>query len=169
MKVERTQRYPVSARKLVDILTDKAFFQARYAMSNIDNYHFDAFDQQGDELVIRVRREVALRPGNVPVFARRFIGNSYQLVQEFIWTQLHEAPYSARYRFSVGNAPVDVSGLITIDDVDGQARQSILVNVSSNMPLVGGKIAALVADKVDAGLDSDYRGTMRYIEEYSGG
>lgn len=165
MKVERTQDYPVAADELVRIMTDKDFFIARFAMSNIDNYHFDAFDQQGDELVIRVRREVSLRPGNVPVFARKFIGNSYQMVQEFIWTETQRQPYHARYRFSVGNAPVSVTGAIRIEDVDGKARQHIVVDVSSNVPLVGNKIAALVAEKVDSGLDSDYRGTMRYLQQ----
>ncbi len=165
MKVERTQDYPIAAEQLVRILTDKEFFVARFAMSNIDNYHFDSFDMQGDELVIRVRREVSLRPGNVPVFARKFIGNSYQMVQEFIWTETKTQPFHARYRFSVGNAPVAVAGAITIRDVNGKAQQHVVVDVSSNVPLVGNKIAALVAEKVDSGLDSDYRGTMRYLQQ----
>lgn len=165
MKVERTLDYPVSARQLIDILTDKDFFLARFKMSNIDSYHFDAFEEQGTELVIRVRQEVSLRPGNVPMFARRFIGNSYDLVQEYIWTEISNAPYHAHYRFSVGSAPVDVSGSIEVVDKEGQAQQIIRVNVSSSIPLVGNKIAALVASKVDSGLDSTYRATIRYIKE----
>lgn len=165
MKVQRTQEYPISSSELVSILTDKEFFLARFAMSNIDNYHFDAFDLQGDELVIRIRREVSLRPGSVPVFARKFIGSSYQMVQEFVWTETQQAPYHARYRFSVGNAPVSVTGAITIQDVNGKAQQKIIVDVSSSVPLMGNKIAALVAEKVDSGLDSDFRGTMRFIEQ----
>ena len=165
MKVERIQSYPIGAEKLVSILTDKEFFIARYAMSNIENYHFDAFDRQEGELVIRVRREVSLRPGDVPVFARKFIGNSYDMVQEFIWTETDKQPYHARYRFSVGTAPVSVTGVISIRDVDGKAQQHIVVDVSSSVPLVGNKIAALVGEKVDSGLDSDYRGTMRYLEK----
>lgn len=119
----------------------------------------------GDELVIRVRQEVSLRPGNVPVFARKFIGNAYSLMQEYIWTETECEPYHAHYRFAVGNAPVDVSGSISVTDHDGKAQQIIRVNVTSSVPLIGNKIAALVAEKVESGLDSTYRGTMRYIEE----
>ncbi|MBQ0753814.1 MAG: DUF2505 domain-containing protein [Gammaproteobacteria bacterium] len=165
MKVERKLNYPVSARQLVDILTDKAFFAARFEMSAIENYHFDTFEKVGDELVIRVRQEVSLRPGNVPVFARKFIGNAYSLMQEYIWTETECEPYHAHYRFAVGNAPVDVSGSISVTDHDGKAQQIIRVNVTSSVPLIGNKIAALVAEKVESGLDSTYRGTMRYIEE----
>lgn len=165
MIVERKLIYPVPARQLIDILTDKDFFKARFEMSNVTNYHFDAFEQQGSEMVIRVRQDVSLRPGNVPVFARKFVGNSYSLLQEYIWTETENEPYHARYRFAVGNAPVDVSGSIVVTEVGGKAQQVIRVSVSSTIPLVGKKITALVADKVESGLDSTYRGTMRYIEE----
>lgn len=168
MKVERTQSYPISARALVDILTDKEFFLARFKMSNIENCHFEAFEKQGNDLVIRMLREVSLRPGNVPTFARKFIGSSYTMVQEFIWTETEKMPFHARYRFSVGSAPVEVNGSIEVTEVDGKAQQAIRVNISSTVPLVGKKIAALVAEKVESGLDSDYRGTLRYIESQAG-
>lgn len=165
MKVERIQSYPVSARTLVDMLTDKQFFIARFAMSGIDSYHFDSFERHGDELVIRVCRDVSLRSGSVPVFARKFVGNSYQMVQEFIWTQTEKLPYHARYRFTVGTAPVDVSGFIEITEKDGKAQQYVRVNISAHVPLIGNKIASMLAEKVESGLDSDYRATLRYIEE----
>lgn len=164
-KVERIQRYPVSARALLGMLTDQQFFVARFSMSGIDNYRFDTFEQQGSELVIRVSRQVSLRPGNVPLFARKFVGSSYVMTQEFIWTDMDSLPYRARYRFSVGNAPVDVTGFIEIAEQDGEAQQYVRVNISAHVPLVGNKIAALLAEKVESGMDSDYRATMRYIEE----
>lgn len=165
MKVERTHSYPVAAETLFKTLTDKSFFEARFAMSGIDDYHFEAFEPHGDEFVIRVVRDMALRHDNVPAFARRFMGKTYQLVQEFIWTKTDSQPYRARYRFALGNVPVDVSGVIELDEHDKKARQHICVQVNSNLPLIGGKIASLAGEKVDKGLDSDYRSTLRYLEE----
>lgn len=164
MNVQRTQRYPVSAETLFRVMTDRDFYDRRFAMSGIDDHRFEAFDRHGDELVIRIVRDVALRADSVPAWARRFVGKPQSLVQEFVWTCSGTPPYRARYRFSIGNVPVDVRGHIEIHDADGQAEQRIRVEVDSRVPLIGGKIAAYAGEKVEKGLDSDYRGTMRYLE-----
>lgn len=164
MKVQRDQLYPVSADTLFQTMTDRSFYERRFEMSGVDDYHFEAFDRQGDQLVIRVVRDVALKAGAVPGWARKFAGKPQRLVQEFIWTCSDRPPYRARYRFSVGNVPVDVQGRIEISDQNGKAEQRIEVEVDSRVPLIGGKIAAFAGEKVEKGLDSDYRGTMRYLE-----
>lgn len=164
MKVERSQRYPVSADTLFDVMTDRAFYESRFAMSGIDDYHFEAFDRHGNELVIRIVREVALKADSVPGWAKRFVGKPQRLVQEFVWTCSDAPPYRARYRFAIGSVPVDVGGEVEIRDAGGEAEQNIRMEVDSRVPLIGGKISSFACDKVEKGLDSDYRGTMRYLE-----
>ena len=87
------------------------------------------------------------------------------MVQEFIWTQTEKLPYHARYHFAVGTAPVDVNGFVEISEKEGRAQQYVRVNISAHVPLIGNKIAGMLAEKVESGLDSDYRATLRYIEE----
>lgn len=163
MRVERHQQYPVSAQTLVRVLTDKAFFERRLGGSE-DNYYFDAFEQTDEGLLIRVHREVAIRSDKVPAVARKFIGSSATLVTEFLWQETGTAPYRAQYLFKLGSVPVEVRGQVRLLDEEGSARQHIIVEVSSHIPLIGRKLVEMVGQRVEKALDSDYRGTLRYLE-----
>lgn len=164
MKVERTHEFDVPAATLVDVLTSRRFYECRHQMSGIDDYRFDAFDETERGFLIRILRDIEINGSNIPSFARRFLGRSYTLTQEFLWTHRDQPPYRARYRFALGNLPVEVNGDVTITQVDGRARQRYVVLVTSNMPLIGAKLAGLVGERVDKALDSDYRGTQRYLQ-----
>lgn len=166
MKVERFQDYPLPAEQLLAVLTNKHFFEERHAMSGVQHFHFDAFGEQADGFLIRILRDVDIPLDKVPSFARRFIGNNNTLVQEFLWTERQQAPYRARYRFALGKVPVEVRGEMTVMDQGGKARQHLLVQVHSSVPLIGNKLAAMVGERVDKALDSDYRATLKYLRQH---
>lgn len=165
MEVQRHHDFSLPAPALLEVLTSQRYFESRFAMSGIEDYHFEAFDESRDGLMIRILRDLELSGGNMPSFARRFLGKQYTLVQEFLWTKRDEPPYRARYRFALGNIPVEVHGDVEIEDVDGHARQHYRVRVKSSMPLVGRKLEQLVGERVGKALDSDYRGTLRFLKQ----
>lgn len=167
MKLQTTRHFPVSAETLLGILLSRDFYQKRYAMSGIDDFSFDAFDQTPRGFLIRILRQMEIKSGSVPSFARKFVGSQAVLETEFLCTEKDQQPYRIEYRFSFGKVPVKVEGVMEIrDEEDGTARQDIYATVSSSIPLIGGKLAALVGEKADKGLQSDYRATCRYIEEH---
>ncbi|MDF1629495.1 MAG: DUF2505 domain-containing protein [Alcanivoracaceae bacterium] len=165
MKVERYQDYPLAADKLLEVLTDRQFFEARHTMSGAADFHFDAFGEQHDGFLIRILRDIDIPMDKVPSFARRFIGNNKTLVQEFLWVERKRQPYRAHYRFALGKVPVEVHGAVTITERDGMAQQHMLVEVHSTVPLIGSKLAAMVGERVDKALDSDYRATLKYLRQ----
>lgn len=165
MRVERHQRYPVDASTLVSVLTHKDYFQWRLGAKEDEKFYFDAFEQTPQGLLIRVHREVAIKTDHVPAVARRFLGKGATLVTEFLWTETEAQPYQARYLFKLGSVPVEVRGQVRIQDEDGQAVQHVVVEVSSGVPLVGRKLVDMVGQRVEKALDSDYRGTVRYLEK----
>lgn len=165
MQVQRVQHYPVSAEALLTVLTARDFFQARHAMSGVQDFHFDVFAEQHDGFLIRIMRDIDIPLEKVPSFARRFLSPRATLVQEFLWYQRRQQPFRARYRFVLGNVPVEVRGEVTLQDHQQGAEQRLAVEVSSQLPLIGRKLAALVGERVDRALDSDYRATLRYLRE----
>ncbi|MFN3713437.1 MAG: DUF2505 domain-containing protein [Alcanivoracaceae bacterium] len=165
MKVERFQDYPLAAEQLLAVLTDRHFFETRYAMSGVDNFHFDAFGEQSDGFLIRTLREIDIPMDKVPSFARRFLSSNNTLIQEFLWVERQKQPYRAHYRFALGKVPVEVRGEITLAEREGIARQHLMVQVHSSVPLIGNKLAAMVGERVDKALDSDYRATLKYLRE----
>lgn len=165
MEVQRHHDFSLSASDLLEALTSQRYFESRFAMSGIDDYHFEAFEETRDGLLIRILRDLEISGSNVPSFARRFLGTQYTLVQEFLWKKRDQPPYRAEYRFALGNVPVEVRGAIEIEERDGVARQHYRVRVSSSMPLIGRKLEKLVGERVEKALDSDYRGTLRFLEQ----
>lgn len=168
MRVERHQDYPVSAQALLDVLTHRDYFQWRLSRSGSGDFHFDAFEETAEGLLIRVHRDVQIKTDRVPAVARKFIGSSSTLVTEFLWTQREQAPYLGQYQFHIGGIPVTVAGRIRIEEQGGKARQHINVEVSSSLPLVGRKLVAMVGERVEKALDGDYRSTLKYLETCAG-
>lgn len=165
MKVERHQDYPLPAQQLMTVLTDRHFFEVRYAMSGDIEFRFDAFAEQPDGLLIRILRDIDIPMEKVPSFARRFVSDNQTLVQEFLWIERNSLPYRAHYRFALGKVPVEVHGEVTITEQNGVAQQHMLVEVKSSVPLIGKKLAAMVGERVDKALDSDYRATLKYLRQ----
>lgn len=165
MRVERHQVYPVDAKTLLDVLTHQEFFKWRLGSRGDENYHFDAFEQTDQGLLIRVHRDVEIRTDSVPAIARKFVGRAATLITEFLWTETEQQPYRSRYLFKVGSVPVEVCGQVRLLDEGNEAHQHISVEVSSSVPLVGRKLVEMVGQRVEKALDSDYRGTMRYLEK----
>lgn len=165
MKVERHQDYQLPAQQLLTVLTDRSFFEERHAMSGDIQFRFDAFGEQADGFLIRILRDVDIPMDKVPSFARRFVGNNKTLVQEFLWVERNSLPYRAHYRVAFGKVPVEVHGEVTITEVNGVAHQHVLAEVKSSVPLVGKKLAAMVGERVDRALDSDYRSTLKYLRQ----
>lgn len=166
MQLQRCRTFSVPAARLCEVLTSKAFFDARHALSGASQYRYDAFGDTEHGFLVRIVRQLDLSARQVPGFARRFVGESAALTMEFLWTHTQAPPYRAELRCSIGRLPVNVQGSMTIDDEGGAARQTLALDIDSSLPLVGGKLAALVAAQLDKGLQSDYRATMAYLQAH---
>ena len=172
MQLQRCRTFAVPATRLFQVLTSKPFFDARHAMSGASQYRYDAFGPTERGLLVRIIRELDLSARPLPGFARRFVGESAALTMEFLWTHTQAPPYRAELRCSIGRVPVQVHGEMTIDEEGGDegdkergaARQTLALTIDSSVPLVGGKLAEIVAAQLDKGLQSDYRATLAYLQ-----
>ncbi|MCK0536165.1 DUF2505 domain-containing protein [Alcanivorax quisquiliarum] len=164
MQLQRCRSFAVPATRLFQVLTSKPFFDARHAMSGASQYRYDAFGPTERGLLVRIIRELDLSAKPLPGFARRFVGESAALTMEFLWTHTQAPPYRAELRCSIGRVPVQVHGHMTIADEGGEALQTLALTIDSSVPLVGSKLAAIVAAQLDKGLQSDYRATLAYLQ-----
>ncbi|KGD63257.1 hypothetical protein Y5S_03532 [Alcanivorax nanhaiticus] len=167
MKVKVDREYPVSVEKLYEIITSKDFFEQRFQWGKVNDYRFEGFEQTAEGLLLKIFQPVKFRSDKIPGFARRFLPEQADLLTEFLWTPLGDGSgYQARYRFQLGNVPVTVAGKMVLSrDGEDHAIQCTEVEVSSSVPIVGKKLVALLADKVDDALAGDYRQTLRYVQE----
>lgn len=165
MEIERTREFAVAPETLVEVLRSRQYYETRHAWSGITDYRFDAFGEGEEGFLICIRRPMEIARGKLPRFVSSVVPSSSVLVMELCWKRWREPPYQGRYRFALERVPVEVHGSMEISGATHYARQDIRLRIESSVPLLGGRIASMAASGVDRVLDSDYRATLRYIEQ----
>ena len=164
MKIQRSQSYPVSLETLAGIFTSEEFYRVRNRAAENSRFAVDSCVDTDHEFSIVISRGLSIPLDKVPALVRKFVKGEVTLLQEFRWPK--QPPYIGQYRFSLKGVPVEVKGQMTLAAEAGGASQSLVAEVICNVPLVGGKLAALAGEHADKGLDADYRGTLRYLESH---
>ena len=78
----------------------------------------------------------------IPGFAKKFVGDEINLVQTEHWSDIE----SGRVEVVIPGKPGQMSGTITLREADGTTTETVDMEVKVGIPLVGGKIEALIAD-----------------------
>jgi hypothetical protein len=83
------------------------------------------------------------RPANeVPGFARKFVGDEINIVQDETWTSSTDAALNV----SIPGKPGHMAGTIKLVGDDAGTTEVVAVDVTVKIPLVGGKIADFIGD-----------------------
>jgi len=107
-----------------------------------------------------------VQQNRVPAIARKLVGSSLVMTTELLWTEQQHQPFHAEYSFTFGRVPVSLHGDMWLADEAQGCRQDIRIQVSSHVPLLGRKLASLVSEKAEAGLEKDHEKTLEYIAEH---
>ena len=86
---------------------------------------------------------------DLPSFARSFVGDEILIVQTENWT----SPTSADVRLAIPGKPGEAVGTIELVESGGTTTESIDLDLTVKIPLVGGKIEQLIAGIFSAALD----------------
>lgn len=156
--------YPLPVDAMYALFTERTFFEERYRLSG-DLTEFIHFGPEGDRFRIDVRRHVQLKPGTqVPALARRFVREKYVLHTRLDWDNRPGlATRTGNYRFEVEGVPVHVTGTMRLAPQGNGSSNHVDVTVDCSVPLVGGKIAEMVGERVEATLGRDYQSTLAYL------
>lgn len=165
MKVVQTRTFPLSAERLLALLTSQEFYISRYNILEVSDYRFKQCEQTDAGFVIEISREIEIKTDRIPAFARRFVGDKAELSTKFVWQTEGEGPYEGRYSVEMAAAPVAISGVAVISALKADTcQQEITLDIKSSLPLVGKKLAALLAERVEKVLEEDYQATLRYLD-----
>ena len=87
----------------------------------------------------------------IPGFAKRFVGDELRILQEEHWT----SPEHGDITVSIPGKPGDIRGTADVAQVGGDVVETVVLDISVNIPLVGGKIASLIGDKLVRTLEAE--------------
>jgi carbon monoxide dehydrogenase subunit G len=98
----------------------------------------------------------------LPSFARAFAGDSTQAIQREVWSGRSEGSLSIE---SPGK-PTSATGTIRLEPDGAGTREVVELEIRVKVPLIGGKLEKLMAEKVRAGMDVEHTVGAAWLEEH---
>ena len=154
LKHELTYDAPMA--EVAEMLADTSFrgevcaFQGvKRAMVSIDS------DDNGMEVTID---QVQAAQG-IPSFARKFVGDEINIVQQESWS----SPTEGDITVTIPGKPGEMKGTARLAESGGVTTETVDLTVKVNIPLVGGKIEGLIADLLLKALKAENKVGRDYL------
>ena len=130
--------YPASPDEVFVMMADEEFIQRKCAAQHATSYSASVqFD--GDQATAVAKRELPTR--GFPDFVRSLVGNSILVVETVQWAGARrDGGRTARLTVTMGNAPIGVTGTITLEPGGMGTIVTYDANLKARVPFVGGKV-----------------------------
>jgi hypothetical protein len=133
-----SREYSIPPSELLEVLTDKAFLDARN--TRFGGKAPSTVDRAGEAIVVVTPRQLPL--DQVPAAFKSFVGSG-ELVQTDTWVVGAGDP-SGTWTTDVGGAPVKVFGTHRITTTATGSEYAVEATIKSTIPFIGGAIESQV-------------------------
>ena len=99
---------------------------------------------------------------DLPAFARTFAGESTHVIQREVW---QDATTGSLVIESPGK-PVSTSGTIRLEPSGVGTTEVVELEIKVKVPLIGGKLEKLMAEKVAEGMDLEHTVGVTWLKEH---
>ena len=151
-KLSKKLTYDASADAVAAMLDDPAFREAVLERQRVKRGSV-AID--GD--VARI--EQVRSADDIPSFAQKFVGDEIVIVQTETWTSAH----GADVELAIPGKPGEAVGTLALVESGGTTTETVELDVSVKIPLVGGKIEAMIADMIGHALDVEHQVGVEWL------
>jgi carbon monoxide dehydrogenase subunit G len=150
MKFRHELRYDAPPAAVFEMLADPGFRQAvAEAMGVISADVQLERNGEGFTLVI----DQVQKTDDLPGFARTFAGDSTQAIQRETWT----SPSGGSLAIEAPGKPTSSSGTIRLEPDGAGTTEVVELEIKVRVPLIGGKLEKLMAEKVQSGMDVEHQ------------
>jgi hypothetical protein len=95
----------------------------------------------------------------IPSFAKKFVGDEIEIVQREDWT----SPVKGEIHVSIPGKPGEIKGTALLtEDPDG-TTETVNLSIKVNIPLVGTRIEALIADLLTRAMRAEHKEGVAYL------
>ncbi len=162
MKFEEVYCYERDADTVMTMFTDRAYFEKKYDQA-ADSYEILENNSDDKQFQIKVKRSMPLHVP-VPGFAKKVLGGgSMTVIQEDIWDR---ASRRGQIKIELVGAPVRISAEMELKQGASGAENHVHWSIESGIPLIGGKVAKLVAEDIKAKSPEDQKLTNALLADY---
>lgn len=150
--------YDCSPARLHTVLTDRDYLNAKFPAIGFRDVTVTAATPAHVE-----NSRVLQAP--LPGFARKVLGETQTVEQVEDWTA-HGDGFRGTFTAKAKGTPVTLRGTLAITPDGDGALLRIAGKADVKIPLVGGKIASLVADQAVQNLEREYTFTRQWLTEH---
>jgi uncharacterized protein YndB with AHSA1/START domain len=149
MKFRHELTYDASPAEVFEMLADPAFREAVCAAQDVISADV-SLERTGAGFSLTIDQEQ--RTDDLPSFARAFAGTSTRAVQHEVW----EDSTGGTLHIEAPGTPSEVKGTVTVRPEGSGTREIVELDLKIKVPLLGGKLEKLLAEKVSAGMDAEH-------------
>ena len=106
--------------------------------------------------------EQVLPATGIPAFAKKFVGDEIVIRQHEQWA----TPTRGDIRVTMPGKPGEMKGTATLTESGGRTVETIALEVRVGIPLVGGKLEALIGDLLSKALDKEHQTGVAWLAEH---
>lgn len=157
MRFRHELRYDAPPETVFEMLADPEFRQRACEAQEVISVDI-SLDRSGDGFSLVV--DQLQRTDDLPSFARTFAGSSTQAVQREEWS----GPTRGTLTIEAPGKPTEAKGTITLEHDGPGTREVVELEIKVKVPLIGGKLEKLMAEKVASGMDVEHGVGVAYLE-----
>jgi hypothetical protein len=150
MEFSHELAYDADLEAVAAMLADPAFRERVCAELHVLR-HEVSIDGAGAGMAVVI--DQTQRAGGIPGFAKKFVGDEIRILQREGW---HDAT-TADLHIEVPGKPGTMEGRITLVGKGARTVETVTGEVKVRVPLVGGKLEALVGDLLASAYDAEQR------------
>lgn len=148
MKFNHEIRYSAAADDVYAMLGEQAFReQVCEATGTLQHTVQITPSEEGMNVLI----DQTLPADGIPTFATKIVGDKIQVVQKETWT----SPTRAALEVTIPGKPGHLRGMITLAENGGTTVETVSGDIKVSIPLVGGKLEALIGDLLASALRTE--------------
>jgi len=156
MKFRHELRYDASPAAVFEMLADAAFREAACAAQDVISAEVH-LEREGNGFSLTVDQEQ--RTDDLPSFARTFAGHSTRAIQREEW----DDSTGGTLRIDAPGKPSEMKGTITLRPEGSETVEIVELDLRVKVPLIGGKLEKLLAERVTAGMDAEHGVGVRWL------
>ena len=141
-KLTKQLTYDATAQEVARMLDDVTFREEVLARQRVAR---GSARIDGDHVTIEQVRSSQ----EMPSFARKLVGDEITIVQKETWT----SPTGCDVELSIPGKPAAAVGTMELTESAGRTTETVRLDVTVRVPLVGGKVEGLVAGLLENALD----------------
>jgi hypothetical protein len=163
MKFDDQHKFSKPPATLLKMFTDRSYFERKYpALPGVKNFEILECETKGTQFHIKHRSS---QKADIPLpdFAKKFVSDSMVVTQTDSWDT---ATGVGRLDVEVKGMPMKISADMKVEASGKGSTNSFKWNISSGIPLIGGKLERLLADDIKTKSATDLSETAKILKYY---